>query len=202
MKKDFRLIHKNQKISTQFSLITTMLIAITSLLMAMSVLSFFNQILKDTNIQNHKTDLTIAADIFVKIKTTFDGANVEILDTKIDSFVGNLMHCIVEYGKKESKGVDSGLTLYKGMELNIVELLEYLKNRNYNITFPYFFTMSDKKEFAEFTSKRNKSPIFISKMFACSKYGINVNHWLKFSTKMLFCKDVNYFKLSGETYEN
>ena len=77
--------------------------------------------------------------------------------TKIDYFAGNLMHCIIEYGKKEDKGVDSGLTLYKGMELNIVELLEYLKNRNYNITFPYFFTMSDKKEFAEFASKRYKS---------------------------------------------
>ena len=43
------------------------------------------------------------------------------------------------------------------MELNVIELLEYLKNRHYSITFPYFFTMSDKKEFAEITSKRNKS---------------------------------------------
>ena len=77
--------------------------------------------------------------------------------TKIGYFAGNLMHCIVEYGKKEGKGIDSGFTFYKGMELSIIDLLEYLKNRNYNITFPYFFTMSDKKEFANLTSKRYKS---------------------------------------------
>ena len=76
--------------------------------------------------------------------------------SKISYFAGNLMHCIVEYGKKEYRGIDSGLTLYKGIELNIVDLLEYLNNKNNKITFPYFFTMTDKKEFAEITSKRNK----------------------------------------------
>ena len=77
--------------------------------------------------------------------------------TKIGYFAGNLMHSIVEYGKKQDKGINDGFTFYKGMELNIIEVLEYLKNRQYNITFPYFFTMSDKKSFAEITSKRNKS---------------------------------------------
>ena len=76
---------------------------------------------------------------------------------KIGYFAGNLMHSIVEYGKNEDKGVNSGEAFYKGMELNIIDLLEYLKNRGYPITFPYFFTISDSKEFAEITSKRNKS---------------------------------------------
>ena len=99
--------------------------------------------LKDYNFSNFLNSLLIEKDLKVF--------------TKIGYFVGNLMHCIVEYGKKGGKGIDSGFTFYKGMELSIIDLLEYLKNRNYNITFPYFFTMSDKKEFAEFTSKRNKS---------------------------------------------
>ena len=86
-----------------------------------------------------------------------------------------------------------------------------IKSNDFTSSFAAFMSEDLIKQFSESqetvelkpqTSKRNKSPIFISKMFACSKYGINVNHWLKFSTKMLFCKDVNYFKLSGETYEN
>ena len=51
------------------------------------------------------------------------------------------------------------------------------------------------------SSKRNKSPVFFSKIFSCTKYGINVNNWLKFSIKMLFLKDINYLKLSGDSYE-
>ena len=43
----------------------------------------------------------------------------------------------------------------------------------------------------------NKTSAYISKLFSCSKYGINVNTWLKFSTRMLFIRDVNYSKLAG-----
>jgi len=51
------------------------------------------------------------------------------------------------------------------------------------------------------SSKRDKSSVFFSKIFSCTKYGINVNNWLKFSIKMLFLKDINYLKLSGDSYE-
>lgn len=50
------------------------------------------------------------------------------------------------------------------------------------------------------TAKRNKPPFFISKIFSCSKYGININRWLKFSIKMLFIKDTNYLKISESSY--
>lgn len=50
------------------------------------------------------------------------------------------------------------------------------------------------------TSKR-KTPMFISKVFSCKKYGININRWLKFSIKMMFVKDVNYLKIYGNSYE-
>ena len=43
------------------------------------------------------------------------------------------------------------------MKLNIFEVLELLKNRNLEITFPYFFSMVNKKEFVEISSKRNIS---------------------------------------------
>ena len=72
----------------------------------------------------------------------------------IGYFVGNLMYSIVQYGKKEQKGVNGGEVFYKGLQLNIVEVLEYLKNRNLLITFPYFFSMTKNKNIAELMSKR------------------------------------------------
>ena len=74
---------------------------------------------------------------------------------KIGYFVGTLMYSIVKYGKKNKSAVNSGLTLYKGMELNIIDLLEFLKNKNLMITFPYFLSLINKKEFAEMFSKRH-----------------------------------------------
>ena len=73
----------------------------------------------------------------------------------ISYFVGNFMHCLTEYGKKEKKGVNSGHLFFKGMRLEIVEVLEFLKNRNLKITFPYFFSIVDNRDIVEFISKRN-----------------------------------------------
>lgn len=77
-----------------------------------------------------------------------------IIYQKISYFVGNLMHCFVQYGEKSNKAVDYAMTFFKGMKLNIVELMEYLKNRQLIITFEYFLSVSSKKELAEITSKR------------------------------------------------
>lgn len=52
------------------------------------------------------------------------------------------------------------------------------------------------------TSKRKKAPLFISKVFSCSKYGININRWLEFSVKMMFLKDKNYLKISESYYKD
>ena len=68
---------------------------------------------------------------------------------KIGFFAGNLMHCIVEYGKSTKKAVNTPKTFYSGMHLNIIEILEFLKNQKREITFPYFLSMTTKKEFVE-----------------------------------------------------
>ena len=78
----------------------------------------------------------------------------------ISYFAGNLMYSIVKYGKEEFKGVDHGMTFYKGMQLNIIEVLEYLKNRDNLITFPSFLTITGKKMLAELNSKGNKKFMF------------------------------------------
>ena len=74
---------------------------------------------------------------------------------KIGYFVGNLMHCLVQYGKKEEKGVKKPKTFYSGLLLNIIDLLEFLKNRNNKIFFPYFLSMTTNLQLAENSSKRN-----------------------------------------------
>ena len=79
------------------------------------------------------------------------------VNIKIGYFAGNLMHCLVEYGRKMKKGVNSKTTFYKGLNLNIIDLLEFLKNRNLNITFPYFLSITTKKDLAKISSKIDKS---------------------------------------------
>jgi hypothetical protein len=76
----------------------------------------------------------------------------------ISYFAGNLMHCLVQYGKKKNKGVNKGTILYKGLQMNIVDLLELLKNRGLIITFPHFFSLGQ-IQYAEISSKRNAPEI-------------------------------------------
>ena len=76
---------------------------------------------------------------------------------KIGYFAGNLIHCIEEYGKKVKKGVKSTKTFFSGMQLNIIDVLQYYRNINSSIAFPYFLSMTTKKELAEISSKRNIS---------------------------------------------
>ena len=76
----------------------------------------------------------------------------------ISYFVGNLMHCLVQYGKKKNRSVNKGKILYKGLQMNIVDLLEFLKNRGLMITFPHFFSMGQ-IQYAEISSKRNAPEI-------------------------------------------
>ena len=88
---------------------------------------YLNSILKTKNIDNYK---------------------------KISYFVGNLMHSLVEYGEKRNKAVNYAMTFYKGEQLNIVDLMEFLKNRKNIITFQYFLSVSSNKQSAEMLSKR------------------------------------------------
>ena len=76
---------------------------------------------------------------------------------KIGYFAGNLMHSFVEYGKKAKKAVDSSMIFYRGIVLNIVDLLEFLKNRGLKIAFPNFVSLVNDKDFAENASERKLS---------------------------------------------
>ena len=96
-------------------------------------------------------------DYFYKILNTLLNKKDIFIYKIIGYFAGNLMHSIVQYGKINHKGIDSGQTFYKGLALNLVDILEYLKNRCSQIAFPYFFTLSTKKQMAEIMSKRKLS---------------------------------------------
>lgn len=102
--------------------------------------------------------------------------------------------------------------LWKYTETDLSKYFYATKSHSSDFTSSFATFMSEDliKQFSELkkpvqikaqSSKRNKSPVFFSKIFSCTKYGINVNNWLKFSIKMLFLKDINYLKLSGDSYE-
>ena len=90
------------------------------------------------------------------INLLLDKKDISIYN-KIGYFAGNLMYCLEEYGKKEKKGVKSTKTFYRGTQLNIIDVLQYFKNIPSSITFPYFLSMTTKKNLAEISSKRNIS---------------------------------------------
>ena len=75
---------------------------------------------------------------------------------RIKYFVANLMHSIVQYGKQKKKGViQNNSIFYRGLKLNIIEFLEFLKNNDKIITFPSFLSVTKRKKDAELSSNRN-----------------------------------------------
>lgn len=97
--------------------------------------------------------------------------------------------------------------LWKYTETDLSKYFYKAKSHSNDFTSSFAAFMPDDfiKQFSEpqtpveieaHTSKRKKTPLFISKVFSCSKYGINIKRCLKFSVKMLFIKDKNYFKIS------
>lgn len=74
---------------------------------------------------------------------------------KIGYFGGNLIYSLVNYGRNKKKEVNTQTFFYNGRVLNIIELLEFLNNKNKLIVFPYFLSMTTRKDLAELSSKRN-----------------------------------------------
>ena len=74
---------------------------------------------------------------------------------KISYFVGNLMYRIVQYGNEEKKGVTKAQKFYKGIQLNIFNLFEFIKSEGLLISFSHFMMISAKKELALINSRRN-----------------------------------------------
>ena len=79
----------------------------------------------------------------------------EIDFNNIGYFAGNLMYRIVQYGKKENKGIKNGYQFYKGMQIDIINLFEYIKNKDLIISFSHFMTVTSKKVLAILNAKRN-----------------------------------------------
>ncbi len=71
-------------------------------------------------------------------------------------FTGNLMYRIVQYGKSEKKGVTQGNVFYKGMQLDFINLLEFIKNEKLIISFAHFMMVTPKMELAVLKSERNQ----------------------------------------------
>ena len=77
------IIKENQKMSTQFAWITTVLIAIVSLLIAISVLSFFNEIMIDLDNKSKEREIYIASNIYDSIIAKYNPENSESLDSTL-----------------------------------------------------------------------------------------------------------------------
>ena len=99
----------------------------------------------------------IKSDNFSEVLNSLLKAKSLLIYKKIGYFAGNLMHSLVQYGSKNKKGINKGAIFYKGIQLPIIDLLEFLKNRGLRITFTEFISLTNRKEFAQIMSKRNIS---------------------------------------------
>ena len=103
-------------------------------------------------IRNYLNDL-----YFAKIINSLLNKKEISIFKEIGYYAGNLMYSLVKYGKNENKGIKDKKTFYCGMELNIIEMMEFLKNKKNKITFPYFFSMTTNEDWAYNSSKRDRS---------------------------------------------
>ena len=88
-------------------------------------------------IRNYLNDL-----YFTKVINSLLNKKEISIFKEIGYYAGNLMYNLVNSGKNENKGVKEKKTFYYGMELNIIEMMEFLKNKKNKIVFPYFFSMT------------------------------------------------------------
>jgi len=118
----------------------------------------------------------------------------------ISYFVGNLMYSIVQYGKKMNKGVvQNDCTFYRGLELNIIDFLEFLKNNDNIITFPSFLSVTKKREDAESSSNRKshlerKNSNELYSMIMTFKY----SHQIDYEPSIYELKDLSQFQEEEE----
>ena len=85
MKKKFKFIQENQKMSTQFAWLTTVLIAVICLLMAISVLSFFSYMVTDIDQRYKNTDYKVLSKTFDRINEIYSREhNFKILDKELE----------------------------------------------------------------------------------------------------------------------
>ena len=76
---------------------------------------------------------------------------------KIGYFVSDFMYCLNKYGDFKKTGIIRSTILYRGIRINLIDLLFYKRNINKIITFPSFTSCSLDLEEAKDFSDRNLS---------------------------------------------
>ena len=127
-RKENFFLQKHQKMSTHFAWLTTVLIAIVGLLISISVLNFFNDIIYDINFHNKQKDIKIASKIFDVIKDNFDKNNPSSIKKYITF---PLEEGTIAYVNITDKNTNSEILNIKGKN-------KYIYNEKYQINSPEF----------------------------------------------------------------
>lgn len=86
-KKQKKILQDSQKMSTQFAWITTVLIAIVCLIIAISIINFLQAIFNDLSYNSRKQDLNTAVKIFEWVDKTYVPGNPSIMEKRIKPFL-------------------------------------------------------------------------------------------------------------------
>ena len=76
---------------------------------------------------------------------------------KIGYFVSDFIYCLNKYGEFKQVGINKTITLYRGIKINLIDLLFYKRNKNKIIIFPAFTSSSVELKDAIIICERNKN---------------------------------------------
>ena len=99
---------------------------------------------------------------------------------KIGYFVSDFMYCLNKYGEFKKTGINNNTTLYRGVRINLIDLLFYKRNKNKLITFPSFTSSSldindldiftDINETAEYRKQKGLFSVIFTINYNVSRY--------------------------------
>ena len=101
--KKHKIIQEKQRMSSQFAWITTALIAIVSLLIVISVMSFFSQIIKELQAQSYTQNFYISSRVFDEVISLIDTDRNKIEDTLTPALKNKAIAYVTVKNKKTNK---------------------------------------------------------------------------------------------------
>lgn len=191
--KKYSFIQKNQKMSTHFAWLTTVLIAIVTLLMSISILSFFTNLSNDIHKTSLKYDFDLSTILYDKIKKEFDINNPKDLTPKIEEYIKEgIFSFVLIKDKKTNKIIYS-----------IDGTRKYGIKKQQQETFPIYTTKDYIVEIGFYEKHYSDNYIndFITKLSilttCCIFFGLLMSYFMF----KIISKPINNLRLSAEKYK-
>ena len=192
--KIFPIIQENQKMSTQFAWLTTVLIAIISLLMSISVINIFVQINHDINEKEKLQDIYTASKIFDKIND-FQITDQLKTEKELENYLKDeIIAYVLIKDKKTKKLIYSidGKRKFKASARDYQEYTPQFVNQKYKFIFGFY----------EKNILKNYTNIFLDKLIILTISGIFFGLLMSYFMFKIVNKPLEKLIIAAEQYKH